>query len=222
LKNLKCYSNQLTTLDVSSCPALTNLNCSNNQLLFSKLPLEVNNYSYSPQKTIDGGNIFYKFGIDLRDEYNITGNITQFAWFDISDGDERPLNLAEEHGMFSLTQDLADKRLRCKMTNATFPLLNGNNILVYEVTIDKEAGISRSENGALRHYPNPTSGILFIECEDMLPIIIKIYDILGREVKTQNAKTKTELDISHLPAGIYCVKVIVEGKIINNSKIVKQ
>ena len=38
LKNLNCSSNNLTSLDVTSCSALTTLNCSNNQLSSIELP----------------------------------------------------------------------------------------------------------------------------------------------------------------------------------------
>jgi hypothetical protein len=46
------------------------------------------------------------------------------------------------------------------MTNATFPFLSGNNILVYEVNITDETGIDVPQNVDLDVYPNPTTGEL--------------------------------------------------------------
>jgi len=71
-------------------------------------------------------------------------------------------------------------------------------------------------------YPNPTNGKLFVDYEYFTTITIKFYDILGKEILTQTVNGKTEINISHLPQGIYNVNIISEGKVIGNSKIVKQ
>jgi hypothetical protein len=107
-------------------------------MFFSGLPPTIPypwEYVYWPQNTIEGGCIDYKNGIDLRKEYFVAGYYTQFLWFDITSGEEQPIELSNENGFFSLTEEHIDKRLRCKMTNANFPWLTGANILVYEVNI---------------------------------------------------------------------------------------
>ena len=71
-----------------------------------------------------------------------------------------------------------------------------------------------------RIYPNPAKDKLFIECESF--VTIKIYDILGKEILIQNANGKTEIDISHLPNGIYSVQILSEDKVVGNSKVVKE
>ena len=71
-------------------------------------------------------------------------------------------------------------------------------------------------------YPNPANGQLFISTGDFIPITIKLYDMLGQEVLTQNANGKTGINISHLPNGVYTVSVLSEGKVMGNSKIAKQ
>jgi hypothetical protein len=45
--------------------------------------------------------------------------------------------------------------------------------------------------------------------------------MLGQELLTQTVNGKTEIDISHLPQGVYRVRVFSEGKVVGNSKIVK-
>jgi hypothetical protein len=75
---------------------------------------------------------------------------------------------------------------------------------------------------SLRVYPNPANDKLFVECENFMSITVKLYDMFGKEILIQNTSEKTEINISHLLNGIYNVSVFSEGKIIGNSKIVKQ
>ena len=72
---------------------------------------------------------------------------------------------------------------------------------------------------SLAFYPNPANDKFVIEFEGIASL--KLFDMLGREVLTQNIFGKTEINISNLPKGIYCVHVIFAGKTIVNSKIVK-
>lgn len=69
-------------------------------------------------------------------------------------------------------------------------------------------------------YPNPTKDKFMIDCESFSTI--KLYDMLGKEVLNQNINRKSEINVNHLPKGIYNVRVVSEGKIVVNSKIVKQ
>ena len=85
------------------------------------------------------------------------------------------------------------------------------------------APVSILENtitSVLTIYPNPTSEKFIFDFDRVATI--KLYDMLGREALTQNILGKTEINISHLPKGIYCIRVISEGKVIGNSKIIKQ
>jgi len=53
-------------------------------------------------------------------------------------------------------------------------------------------------------------------------VTIKLYDISGREMLSQNANGKAEININHLSKGIYNCIVISEGKVIGSSKVVKE
>jgi len=182
LGELRCSNNQLTTLELNNNSYFGWLECNYNQLLFSKIPKPKGYYpyAYSPQKTIHGGNIHYEAGIDLREEYNINGNITQFSWFDITNGIEQPVELGGENGLFSLTEDFENKHLRCKMTNAEFPLLSGDNILVYEVCIGEceTNGIEENRIENIKVYPNPTTGQLRITNYELRIDNVEVFDIL--------------------------------------------
>jgi TonB-dependent SusC/RagA subfamily outer membrane receptor len=78
----------------------------------------------------------------------------------------------------------------------------------------------KKESTTINIYPNPTTDIFSIECENSC--IIKLYDRQGKELLTQNASEKTTVNISHLQEGIYFVKVLSDGRIVGTGKVVKQ
>jgi len=105
-----------------------------------------------------------------------------------------------------------------------------NNTLVAKWS--KLTGIDESLNVAdIQIFPNPTTGELRIETSDMRYEIseIEIYDMIGRKLisnlKSQISSLKSQIsnqtiDISHLSAGIYFLKIQTEkGTIIK--KIIK-
>jgi uncharacterized protein YkuJ len=69
-------------------------------------------------------------------------------------------------------------------------------------------------------YPNPTNNSFIVDYNRAG--VLKLYDMLGKEVLTQIIYGKTEININHLPKGIYGISIISERKVIGNSKIVKQ
>ena len=88
---------------------------------------------------------------------------------------------------------------------------NGSNtgfIPIAEVTVGNSSIESISHKNGLQVYPNPTSGRFSVFSEQFSENIIEIFDIAGRELLTFKLdKLSTEIDISHLPNGIYFVKV---------------
>ncbi len=82
-------------------------------------------------------------------------------------------------------------------------------IVTEQVTIGKTGTSSIGEVSAvaLTLYPNPVESILHIEAEGEVRSI-RIYNIYGTEVATATA-TK-QIDLSHLPAGVYALRVETE------------
>jgi hypothetical protein len=72
----------------------------------------------------------------------------------------------------------------------------------------------------MKIYPNPTKNSFIFESET--GNTIKLYDMLGKEVLSQPFNSKAEINISHFPKGIYNVNVLSEGKVVGESKIVKE
>jgi hypothetical protein len=81
-------------------------------------------------------------------------------------------------------------------------------------------------------YPNPAHDELIIECEKQVIESVKIYDLFGRVVMTQQFSTFNlfpqsvgshfSMNISALPPGVYFVAVYDDKKMIGNQKLIKQ
>ena len=88
----------------------------------------------------------------------------------------------------------------------------------------EESNIAQNPTQNVHVYPNPTTGQLTI-CDVRLSDVrlsdvrlsdvrlsdVRLYDVMGREISVENqtseiGKSEIQLDISHLPAGIYFLK----------------
>jgi hypothetical protein len=87
-----------------------------------------------------------------------------------------------------------------------------------DLVLQTVSGIHAVETGrapSLQVYPNPTSGQLRIENYEAAMGAIGVYDVIGRVVHTANVETghatslqsDATIDISHLPAGVYFVRI---------------
>jgi hypothetical protein len=95
-------------------------------------------------------------------------------------------------------------------------------------TYSDDARINAPEKAELKVYPNPTSGELKIEMGDMRyeTCDITIHDVMGRCVWSSYGLTVLQsyglqIDVSHLPAGMYFVKIITDTETIVK-KVIKQ
>jgi hypothetical protein len=67
-------------------------------------------------------------------------------------------------------------------------------------------------------YPNPTTGKIHIENHEVLIQEVRIYDIFGRELLScKSLSPNITVDISHLSAGVYFVKIYAE-----NGEVIKK
>jgi hypothetical protein len=93
----------------------------------------------------------------------------------------------------------------------------GNNKLIWYK--NNTLGISENEIVNYRIYPNPTSGLLYIESK--LPISkISVFNILGQSIeRNQNS---TQIDLSKVEVGVYLLKIEDRNGDSQTHKIVKQ
>lgn len=100
-------------------------------------------------------------------------------------------------------------------------LSNGSAEDAYSVfAVGGGVGIAEILTTQVEIYPNPTNDKFTVEFDGIATI--KLYDMLGKEVLTQTTNGKTEININHLPKGIYNIQLFSEGKVVGNGKIVKQ
>ena len=92
----------------------------------------------------------------------------------------------------------------------------------YQCYLDHHIGVSESVMPEFSVYPNPTAGELQITNYELQITNIEVFDVFGRAVLSHTAHhiPHTAINISHLPAGIYILKVVANEHIYTH-KIVK-
>ena len=103
--------------------------------------------------------------------------------------------------------------------------INNSFIPIEDIIIIDESGIDdfRFTNNDIRIYPNPTKGEFNVQCSKFNVEDIEIFDVFGRLVLISPSfgGGQGEVDISHLPAGVYFVTLATEkGKLVQ--KIIKE
>jgi len=87
----------------------------------------------------------------------------------------------------------------------------------YDLSIN--VGVENGEFQNISLFPNPTNGIFTIIGTDRCNI--KIVDIAGREVFSQNSVTDyTSINITNLDRGVYFVNITEENKVVYTQKII--
>ncbi len=72
-------------------------------------------------------------------------------------------------------------------------------------------------------YPNPVSQLLKVSSQNSKVEVAKIFDVLGKEVLSQEPTTNNQqltIDVSALPNGIYFLTTIFEDKTVTKKIIV--
>ena len=209
LQTLICYANQLIEIDVTNCTQMQTLNCFANRL--TKLNLT---------------------GLDKLTDFNGGGQDIPLTLYKNETG-EYTCEILLNHPTFeSNAISYSDGILKSTDTTVFYPeftaLTDEEHFTlrgILRLSYSNDLEIDFIDNVQLMVYPNPATGELIVTCNELQVISIEIYDVNGRKQKAENKKQKAEsetiIDISHLPAGIYLIKIITEqGEI--NKKIVKQ
>jgi hypothetical protein len=103
----------------------------------------------------------------------------------------------------------------------TFENVTANGTI--EAIFKEYVGINENVFGNINVYPNPTTGELRIESGGLRMNYVEIFDISGRTLLTQKPpiSPKTVINISHLTAGLYFLKISSEaGEVIK--KVLKE
>ena len=112
------------------------------------------------------------------------------------------------------------------INNFTITVTYNDFSLNYNLTVIRGTLIGLNDtkkNFDIKVYPNPTTGKLKINNEQLTINNIEVYDIYGKNLAphTTYHAPHTSLDISDLPAGVYFVKIYTDGGVAVE-KVVKQ
>jgi|GEM_PF-2406995 len=83
-----------------------------------------------------------------------------------------------------------------------------------DIYMTSEAVLGLSDNSieGFSYYPNPTTGIVSLSAADTINTV-EVYNLLGQKIISENVNGITaQLDLSGLTAGVYLMKVEVNGK----------
>ena len=85
--------------------------------------------------------------------------------------------------------------------------------------------VGLSENSLINSfiiYPNPTNGVFQIKTNaTALNSTIKIYNVLGELVYSQNMKNSSSMmDLRYLEKGVYFIKLFTENNSMNTKKLI--
>jgi hypothetical protein len=74
------------------------------------------------------------------------------------------------------------------------------------------------KNYQINIYPNPTEDNFYIELPKVINVSLDLYNIQGQLVLSQNEMkrvddNKYEAPVSHLPKGIYLLKMKLDGRV---------
>lgn len=121
LRVLTCYNNQLKTINVKDLPNLIGMNCSNNFLPFTQLPISLpvsgGGYTYYPQGLLfEAKNAQLGEIIDYSSEVLIDGVSTVYTWYK----NNVKIENVNQTGKY---KPLTEGYYYCTLTNAKFPKL---------------------------------------------------------------------------------------------------
>lgn len=193
-------------------------------------------------KTTEEFTILYNFWANAGDEWDIkvgSENITVHVdtideSYEYNDMNYRALYITDANNIFSgtiicgighLTSFFPEKLmtqskrfnvegLRCYWRNGILAYKNGerNCDEVYQQLHNDIEEDAPSEDGTLTVYPNPTSGVLFIETQraTFLPnqTMYRITNLMGQTLQQGSITAETQqIDIASLPKGMYFISV---------------
>ena len=191
-----------------------------NKVMLATTQVESDNLYNGADLTFSGSVYEHTLGEDYEAVYFIKCLDPDQGWIDILNAEyEIPL---PESGEFSVTVS-GDLFPEGKLVQFGFYVqgLNANPALEYGRVVIGEPGLSIGENDSLDMviYPNPVNGdYVTIQTPLNGDKLVEVFDVNGRKVMERLLTTDT-LNVGSISAGMYIVKVTVEGQS-NVSKLI--
>jgi len=207
LQTLSCMNNgYISEIDLTGCIELESLNCVGNALLNLDLA--------ALDKLTEFAGYDQHIYLTLREneagEYTLPISLNSPGLYCCSDYcDDYPYDCGIRYWEGILKSIYRTEGIYFFVgTGKQWFRLEGIMLLSYSVGIDSPKSIQ------LKTYPDPNTGELRIMNYGLRITSVEVFDINGRKQEIRNRKQETEreiiIDISHLPAGVYVVKVMTE------------
>jgi hypothetical protein len=236
-----CSNNQLTALDFADSPDLNQLYCNNNLLT----NLELKDYTtfvslmcYDNKLQLSD---LYAAHLLIEDPYYKRLGTQTLLPQSVNIEEELFTNQAvfggtftkytiEKEGNPAPESDyiVQDGKLKFNTTGTYTVTMTNDAIISFEgypakviATLEVvPIGVKESELSGIKVYPNPTTGELRMENGELRINSIEVFDVYGRKVSYLTTHISNQINISHLPAGIYLINIsTTEGNVAR--KIVK-
>jgi hypothetical protein len=183
--------------------------------------------------SVDGGARTLEYTVTVNRESNPLSNVATLSNLTVSSGSLTPafnsstyiytINITDEVDEILLTATPTD--INATITgDGLIELSNGNSVLTikviaqdgvtelnYFVIVNRIVGINEPTQPESKFvvYPNPTTGELRITNYELRIENVEIFDVYGRKISSHHLTpaSSDHIDISHLPAGVYFVRV---------------
>ena len=108
----------------------------------------------------------------------------------------------------------------------THLITDGDNTASYEFEITVITGVGINENGSVNLmtvYPNPTTGLTHVQCENPDAQELRVYDVYGRMIQSQTINSElTDIDLTSCADGMYFLRIFHGEQVLGTVKIVKR
>lgn len=113
----------------------------------------------------------------------------------------------------------SSKENKSSQSFSTYP----SDICYYENRANETSLLIKEENSDynVSIYPNPSSGNITIEANNIENINVEIYTISGQLIRTEFSKSNGRIHINGLSRGVYFVKININGNVINKKLIIE-
>ena len=158
----------------------------------------------------------------MSDSYTITGNVIDLTvcfWFNmtlpvlyfnhdflipVAPVGEYTINI---HIMMSQSTEVCDNFSNPANATVQFSFMSN------EKFVDEDAVLL---------YPNPSTGLLYLNGVDATVNALEVFDVSGKSVRSENKFTSNSLDLSGLQEGIYFIKLQTDQGLLNKKIVIRK
>lgn len=84
-------------------------------------------------------------------------------------------------------------------------------------------GLTEKFTEKVKVYPNPTADYIYIDDSNTALFKVELYDVTGKLVVSQSLNDGSRIDLYHLPAGHYILKLLdKESRLVSTNHVVKE